>query len=131
MRRTFLSLLAAMALVLGMSPAAEAALPKADTTYKGVVTEPSGATGSIVIKSKTRQKLRLVKYTNSCGEVQKVRNVAVKNDGSFKAQIKLENFGGVVVFEVKGKFKTARKAKGTITEAACSGAKSSFVAKKK
>jgi hypothetical protein len=129
--RVFTSVLAVGTITLGMSVGALAATPHADSTYKGATVEGDAA-GKVVIKARSATELKLVKHVDSCGEVHKVTNVAVKADGTFKGEIKLEQVGDIVIWSVTGKFvKGGTKAKGSITQVACTGEKARFTALEK
>jgi hypothetical protein len=129
--RVLTAALAAATMTVGISGAAVAATPHADSTYKGA-TEEGNTDGTITIKVASATQLKLIKHVDSCGEVHKVKNVAVKADGTFKGQIKLEQMGGIVIWSVSGKFvKGGTKAKGSITQVACTGEKATFSALEK
>lgn len=127
MRRAITVCVAATAAVLGVNASSFAALPHDNAVYKGAVTEQNDAAGKITIKSKNKNELKLVKAVNSCGETQKVRNVPVDDNGKFKKSIKMDGID-ITIWTVKGKFTSRTKAKGTITEVACSGSPATFVA---
>lgn len=105
-----------------MTAVALAALPRAGRIYKGTST----ANHKVKLVAETKHKLSLIRVVDECDEVQKFHDVRVKDDGSFKA---VEKFGETPIYTVEGKFVRRGKAKGTVSQTACSGETGDYVAK--
>lgn len=101
------------------SAVAYAALPIRGAVYTGQIQE-GGTNGRVRIVAETRRKLDVLKVTDGCGTVHLFRDVAVREDGSFRKIQKHPEYG-IMIFEVKGKFITRSKATGTVSQITCSG----------
>ena len=113
-------LLSGSLLVAGAQESA-VAVPPHPGKYTGATVEGQDkAVGSITIKAKNASTLSLIRHVDSCGDVSKVRNVSVKANGSFTAELIRRDTVNVLLWKISGKFVgDGAKARGTIAYVGC------------
>ena len=121
--------LVALALVL-VGPSSLGARPKPGQVYKGPSIE-ADAKGVVTIKAASKNRLKVIKNVDSCGNVWKVKNVAVAKNGRFSATITYSHVNAPW-WVIRGVFvKKGAKAKGTIENWTCGDKYQKFRALKK
>ena len=119
---------AGAAVLLASAGLAVAAKPTAGGVYTGKVNMEGPDTDAPTVKLKVAADRKSLKFTLDCGENQKYTLKQVPIDGG-----KFEKTGKIVAVDitVKGRFKTKRKAKGSLDTVVCFASDSTFTAKRK